>query len=291
MNMPKENTKQLLALISLLDEPDSGVFGKVRDQIYSYGTQAVPMLESAWESTFDVFLQKRIEDIIHNIQTDQLYIDLTNWAHLGNQNLLDGYIHFTRSQFQNLNEVAIREQILDIRRDIWLELNENLTSLEKVKVLNHIIFEVHNFRLSPPNRAEIRYLLLNNLLDTCVGYSISIGILYTLIAQSLDLPVAGILLPGERYIMAWLDSAKEIDGHPPRAIFYINPENNGSVFTRNEITALLKHIKHPIHSDLYSPFSNQSIIDKMFELLAFLHRNVGNPERIDEINHLRSALE
>ena len=291
MERPVENTNQLLALISLLDEPDSGVFGKVRDQIYSYGTQAVPLLETAWESAFDTFLQKRIEDIIHSIQMDQLYIDLTNWAHLGNQNLQDGYIHFTRSQFQNLDEVAIRQQISDIRRDIWLELNDNLTSLEKVKVLNHIIFEVHNFRLSPPNRAEIRYLLLNNLLDTHVGYSISIGILYTLIAQSLDLPVAGILLPGERYIMAWLDSVKESDGHPPRAIFYINPENSGSVFTRNEITALLKHLKHPINAELYRPFSNQSIVDKMFELLTFLHRNVGNPERIDEINHLRSALE
>lgn len=289
--MPEENTNQLLALISLLDEPDSGVFDKVRDQLYTYGAQAVPMLESAWETTFDSFLQKRIEDIIHNIQTDQLYIDLTNWAHLGNQSLLDGYIHFTRSQFQNLDEDTIRGQISDIRRDIWLELNENLTALEKVKVLNHIIFEVHNFRLSPPNKAEIRYLLLNNLLDSRIGYSISIGVLYTIIAQSLDLPVAGILLPGERFIMAWLDSAKEIDGNPQRAIFYINPENRGSVFTRNEITALLKHLNHPIHADLYNPFSNKAIVDKLFELLAFLHRNVGNPERIDEINRLRSALE
>ncbi len=289
--MPEENTNQLIALISLLDEPDSGVFSKVRDQIYSYGSQAVPMLESAWETTFDSFLQKRIEDIIHNIQTDQLYIDLTNWAHLGNQSLLDGYIHFTRFQFQNLDEDTIRGQISDIRRDIWLELNENLTALEKVKVLNHIIFEVHNFRLSPPNKAEIRYLLLNNLLDSRIGYSISIGVLYTIIAQSLDLPVAGILLPGERFIMAWLDSAKEIDGNPQRAIFYINPENRGSVFTRNEITALLKHLNHPIHADLYNPFSNKAIVDKLFALLAFLHRNVGNPERIDEINRLRSALE
>ena len=63
MNAPLENTNQLLALISLLDEPDSGVFVKVRDEIYSYGAQAVPMLESAWETTFDSFLQKRIEDI------------------------------------------------------------------------------------------------------------------------------------------------------------------------------------------------------------------------------------
>jgi regulator of sirC expression with transglutaminase-like and TPR domain len=291
MDSLNENNTQLIALISLLDEPDHGIFGKVRDQIYSFGARAVPMLEHAWEATFDVFLQKRIEDIIHDIQFNQLYVDLTNWAHLGNQNLLDGYIYFTRSQFQNLDESAIRHQFQAIRQDIWLELNENLTSLEKVKVLNHILFEVHNFRLSPPNKAEIRYLLLNNLLETHIGYSISIGILYAIMAQSLDLPVYGILLPGERFIMAWMDSVDDIDGKPPRAMFYINPENNGSVFTRNEITALLKHVNHPIRDKYYKPFKNHLLIDKMFELLGFLHRNVGNPERIDEIDHLRSALE
>lgn len=291
MDSLNEKKTQLLALISLLDEPDHGIFGKVRDQIYSYGTQAVPMLENAWESTFDAFLQKRIEDIIHDIQFNQLYVDLTNWAHLGNQNLLDGYCYFTRSQFQNLDETAIRQQFKSIRQDIWLELNENLTALEKVKVLNHIIFEVHNFRLSPPNKAEIRYLLLNSLMETQVGYSISIGIFYTMLAQSLDLPVFGILLPGERFIMAWMDSVTDIDGKPPRAMFYINPENNGSVFTRNEITVLLKHLDHPVRDKYYKPFKNSLLIDKMFELLGFLHRSVGSPERIDEIDHLRSALE
>lgn len=290
MDSLNENNNQLLALISLLDEPDHGIFGKVRDQIYAYGTLAVPMLENAWESTFDVFLQKRIEDIIHDIQHNQLYIDLTNWSHLGNQNLLDGYIFFTRSQFHNMDETYIRKQFHAIRRDIWLELNENLTSLEKVKVLNHIIFEVYNFRLSPPNTAEIRYLLLNNLLETQVGYSISIGIFYAILAQSLDLPVFGILLPGERYILAWMDSVIDVDGKPPRAMFYINPENKGSVFTRNEITALLKHLNHPIRDKYYKPFKNNLLIDKMFELLGILHRSVGNPERIDEIDHLRSAL-
>lgn len=286
----KEKTRQLQALISLLDEPDQGIFGTVRNQIYGFGPQAVPMLEHAWESTFDAFLQKRIEDIIHDIQYNQLYVDLTQWAHFGNQDLLEGYIHFTRSQFQNLDETSIRQQIHVIRRDIWLELNENLTALEKVKVLNHIIFEVHRFRLAPTKQPEIRYLLLNNLLETRTAYSISIGLLYTFLAQSLDLPVAGILLPGERYVLAWQDTLRSVEGLPPRVMFYINPENSGGVFTRNEITALLKHMKIPVSDYFYRPVSHPLIIDKMFELLIFLHRNVGEYDRIDELDHLRSAL-
>lgn len=104
-----ENQNQLSALISLLDEPDQGIFSRVRDQIFSYGFQAVPLLETAWEATFDSFVQKRIEDIIHDIHINQLYIELTNWAHLGNQSLLDGYIYFTRSVFQNLDEADLRK--------------------------------------------------------------------------------------------------------------------------------------------------------------------------------------
>ncbi|MBW6490462.1 MAG: transglutaminase-like domain-containing protein [Lentimicrobium sp.] len=286
----EEKNNQLQALISLLDEPDHSTFSTVRNQIYSFGQQAVPMLEHAWESTFDTFLQKRIEDIIHEIQYNQLYIDLTHWAHLGNQNLLDGYIHFTRSQFQNLDENTIRQQIHVIRRDIWLELNENLTALEKVKVLNHIIFEVHHFRLAPFRKPEIRHLMLNNLLETRTAYSISIGLLYALLAQSLDLPVAGILLPGERFVMAWMDTCRSVEKQPSRVMFYINPENNGGVFTRNEITALLRHMKMPVSDNFYLPVSHQALIDKMFELLIFLHRNVGDPNRINELEHLRSSL-
>ena len=69
------NKTQLLALISLLDEPDNGIFGKVRDQIFSFGNLAVPMLENAWESTFDTFLQKRIEDIINICNPVMIFSD------------------------------------------------------------------------------------------------------------------------------------------------------------------------------------------------------------------------
>jgi len=278
---------QLQALISLLDEPDQTSFSRIRDRIFAYGAQAVPMLESAWEQTFDAILQKRIEDIIHSIQFNQLYLEITNWSHFRSGNLLEGYLLFTRYQYPNMDTDEIRTQIQTIKRDTWLELNSNLTALEKVRVLNHIFFDLNHFQLPSRQTTEPRYLFLNNLMDTRTGYAISVGILYTIIARSLDLPVQSILLPGERYVMAWTE---EDDSNGDRAIFYINPENRGHIFTRNEIASLLRRLKIPHSDEYYIPVSPKVIIGKLFELLSYLFSATGESDRIPEIDHLRSAL-
>ncbi|MFH1119373.1 MAG: transglutaminase family protein [Bacteroidota bacterium] len=291
MKMSPDFDPQLEALISLLDEPDHGSFIKVRDQIFAYGSSAVPLLENAWENTFDNSIQQRIEDIIHNIQYDQLFLDLTQWAHYGNSDLLEAYLIFTRYQFQSIDQEAIRQQIKQIHRDIWLELNDNLTALEKVKVLNHIIYDLHGMQLPTRQVSEPRFLFLNNLLDSRTGYSFAIGVLYTLLAQSLNLPVYGVILPGERYVMAWLDASGSSPDEKARVMFYINPENRGGVFTRNEIAALLKKMKIPADEKIFRPVSARVILDKFFELLSYLYSTNGENTRVREIDHLRSALQ
>lgn len=290
MNQEKDKDPQLQALISLLDEPDFSTFNQVRNRIFTYGASAVPMLEDAWENTFDSLIQNRIEDIIHSIQYNQLYLDLTNWAHFRNDNLLEGYLLFTRHLYQNIDTEELKNQIIAIRRDIWLELNNNLTALEKVRVLNHIIFDLHKFVLPARQTTEPRYLFLNKLLESRTGYSIAIGILYTILAQSLDLPVHGVLLPGERYVMAWTDQSDADGGNSPRVMFYINPENKGGTFTRNEIANLLRKMKLSQNEIFFRPATPRLIINKMFELLSYLLVDAGESDKAEEANHLRSAL-
>lgn len=287
----KEYDPQLEALISLIDEPDHGSFIKVRDRIFSYGASAVPMLETAWENTFDNHIQQRIEDIIHNIQLDQLFLDLTQWAHYGNNNLLEAYIIFTRYQFQSIDQEALRKQFYLLHRDIWLELNDNLTALEKVKVLNHIIFDLHKMQLPAQQVSEPRFLFLNNILETHTGYSFSLGILYAALAQSLNLPVHPVILPGERLVLGWLDETGAVLNKNARVIFYINPENKGGVFTRNEISSLLKRLKVPAEEALFRPVSAKVVLDKLFELLSFLYSSGGDTTKEEEIEHLRTALQ
>jgi regulator of sirC expression with transglutaminase-like and TPR domain len=282
----KGNEEELQALISLIDEPDYASFAKVREQIFNIGPPAVPLLENAWENTFDTGVQQRIEDIIHNIQFNQLHFDLIKWAHFKDRDLLEGYILFTRYLYPSLNVEKIREQVLHLRRDIWIELNENLTALEKVKVLNHIIYDHYKFTLPDKQEADAKYLFLNHLLDTKTGYSISIGILYTILAQSLGIPLFGLLLPGERYFLAWI----EPEGSARSTVkFCINPENKGGIFTKEELVTLLKKLKFPSQENYFIPLKPISIIEKMFEMLSYLYAAAGDTAKQDEINRLREA--
>lgn len=282
----KGDEMELHALISLIDEPDYASFTKVREQIFNIGPPAVPLLENAWENTFDTGVQQRIEDIIHNIQFNQLHFELVKWAHFKDNDLLEGYILFTRYQYPSLNVDHIRDQILKLRRDIWIELNENLTPLEKVKVLNHILFDHYKFHLPEKQEADARFLFINNLLETKTGYSISIGILYTLIAQSLGMPLFGILLPGERYFMAWIEPDSETTA---TIKFCINPENRGGVFTKEELIMLLKRLKFPTQENYFIPLRPTLIIEKMFEMLSYLYASTGETQKMEEINRLRDA--
>lgn len=280
------NELELQALISLLDEPDYASFAKVREQIFNFGPPAVPMLENAWENTFDSGIQKRIEDIIHNIQFTQLHFDLTKWAHFKDTDLLEGYILFSKYQYPSLDVDHIKKIVHNLRRDIWLELNENLTALEKVKVLNHIFFEHYKFTTPEKQEADTRYLFLNTVLETRVGYAVSIGLIYTLVAQSLDIPIFGLLLPGERYFMAWIEPDYK---NVPKVKFCINPDNKGGIFTKEELMELLKRLKFPAQENYFMPLTPPFIIEKMFEMLSYLYAAKGDNNRQEEINRLRDA--
>jgi len=71
--------KELSALISLLDEPSNPVFDKIKEKILYYGIDAIPLLEDAWDNSFDNNIQSRIEEIIHSIQLSNLKDALVNW--------------------------------------------------------------------------------------------------------------------------------------------------------------------------------------------------------------------
>ncbi|MDD2527570.1 MAG: transglutaminase family protein [Lentimicrobiaceae bacterium] len=290
MSQPSDFNTELQALISLLDEPDQQAFAKVREHICVYGPGAVPLLEQAWENSFDELMQQRIENIIHDIQFEKLYQDLHAWSHLSYKDPLEGFILFTRYHYPHLDEEEIKGLVFKLNRDAWLELNDNLTPLEKIKVLNHIFFDIYKFKCVPYQNVEMRHLFLNNLLETRTGNSHSLGMLYSLIARQLNLPVYGLILPGEKFVMAWVNETLPAPDGQKQISFYINPQNKGGVFTKNEIKSLFRQVKIKIEDSVFQPMNDVAIIDRFFALLGFLYLQSGDPEKNNEIDLLRSAL-
>jgi len=275
----------------LLDEPDGEVYEQIRAKIHAYGIDAISVLESAWESSFDPLLQERIEEIIHMIQIDDLYADISSWSQLDSDDLMKGFLLVARSQYPDLDTEKIIHQVGQLVQDVWLELNDSLTALEKVKVVNHILFDVHKFRGNKSNIKSPENLFMNNLLEAKKGNPLSIGILYIIIARSLKLPVYGVDLPNH-FVLAYMDAELEEDDIPEgnNALFYINPFNRGALFTHNEIEAYIKQMKLQHNEAYFSPCSNLTIIKRVFGELIALNEELGNVEKAEELKKLASAL-
>jgi len=287
-----EENKELNALIRLLDEPDFRVYDMIREKIFSYGIHAIPVLEDAWESSFNSEIQQRIEQIIHSLQLEELYSDLHIWANTGARELFKGFILITKHQYPDLDVEKMKEQIKSIQQDVWLEINNSLTSLEKIKVLNHILYDVHKFTSNKTNIHAPQNSYLNTLLESKKGNPLSLGILYMTIAQNLDIPVFGVNLP-QHFILAYANEIYEkdqriIDEHD--ILFYINPFNKGAVFTRREIELFIKQLNIKSDKSHFLPCSNLTIIKRLINNLKFAYDKIGYPDKIGELEKLEKAL-
>ncbi|MCK6639772.1 MAG: transglutaminase-like domain-containing protein [Bacteroidia bacterium] len=284
---------EIHALISLLDDPDEKVYHQIREKLLSLGIEVIPELESAWENSFDTVLQQRIEGIIQRIQSESLVRAFKRWALPDEQDLLTGALLVARSQYPDLNEGLIRKHLDQIKQDIWLELNNNLTALEKVRVINHILFDVHNFSGNTANFHAPQNSYINNVLETKKGNQVSLSVIYAVIAQDLRIPIYGVNLP-EHFVLAYVDqNVKQIPGMTDvdSVLFYINPFSRGSVVSKKEIEAFIRQQRLEAQPEFFAPCSNLTIIRRLLNNLMASYEKLGYPNKVDELRVLRDALD
>jgi regulator of sirC expression with transglutaminase-like and TPR domain len=277
--------EHLNLLIHLLDDPDQEAFQQVSKEILALGLPAVEPLEEAWFNTNDQLTRQRIEEIVHSIQYDGLYTELAEWKEAGGSDLLRGFLIASRFQYPNLEDEKLLEELNKITRSVWLELNDHLTSLEKIKVLNHVIFGLYEFGGEITDTKVPDHYFLNNLLQSKHGNAVSIGLLYIIIAQKLMLPVKGVDLFGN-FIACYthLPSDFEDDYKPVSEVkFYINPFAMGAVFTRKEIQLYLEKAGIEPTARYFIPAGNSTILKRWALDLMKAYAEEGKMEKVKEL--------
>lgn len=284
---------ELEALICLLDDPDEVVYSQIRNRLVSIGSDVIPALENAWEhNSFGVLFQNRVEEIVHDIQFASVFDQLKTWSNSGGPDLLEGLLLISRYQYPDLDEEPIRKTIDKLTKDIWLELNNNLTALEKVRVMNHMLFEVHGFGGNTTNYHAPQNSYLNNVVESRKGNPISLSAIYTIIANRLELPIFGINLP-KHFVLAYVDLVSMQPGTPiseANILFYINPFSRGGVFSRKEIDFFLKQLDLKPDSKYFTPCNNLAIVRRILNNLTYSYNKLGYPDKVAEIEQLSNAL-
>lgn len=283
--------KEINALIRLLDDPDEDIYGHIKQELKSFGSDVIPNLESHWErNRLGNLFQHRVENLIHEIQYGSLEDSLFQWWKKDKPDLLEGVTLVSNYKYPTLSLDYINDQITKYTQEIWLEINDYLTALEKIKMINHFIFEVHGFNGNVAGFHDNQNSFLKDVLDSKKGNPLSLSILYILIGRQLDLPIYGVNLP-RHFVVAYLDPYQlttPIEDSP--VLFYINPFSQGDVFGPSELSSFLEKINVPEKEEYFKPCDSKVILTRMLNNLIYAYTKADDIQKAEEIKRLSERL-
>jgi hypothetical protein len=278
-------------LTRLLDDPDDLVFQSVSEQIMEIGPSMIPILESALKTATNLLQHERMEELIHRLQFTELKSDLKKWKSDLRQDLVTGVFLMTRFQFPDLDREIFAGAIKPIRDEVWLELNDQLTAVEKIRVVNHILLTKRKFRINDQHPESPGNNFVNRIMETGQANEVSLTLFYALICQELGLPVFAVEIP-DYPILAYLDvPLMPESGLNPAlfdTLFYVSPVNGGSLHSQQDITDYLMRKTIPIEPVFYMPVNNCGLIRICLERLALDYENYNNPRRAKQARVLLS---
>lgn len=285
---------EINALIKLLEDPDWTVYEAVRSRLTDLGAEILPALKNSWEITENELFLERSSSIISEIQLNDTFRHFKSWVKSGTENLLEGAFLVAKYNFPDLDYDDVVQMVEKIKRDAWLQMNENLTPLEQIRVLNHIIYNIHKFTRNNTDFYSPKNSYINQVLETKKGNPVSLAILYLVVGTRLGLPLYGVNLP-KNFIIAYVEklfgSTLETQPEDRLVSFYINPYNNGAVLTKREIDYFLKQQRISPVDYYYSPCNNSTIVQRLLLNLIFSYEKQEDFGRVEELQKFLNCFD
>ncbi len=272
--------KEIKALVSLLDDDDREVTNLVENKIRSLGSDVIPFLETEWEGSFSPTAQRRIEELIHELQLNVMAGRLTDWKNGGALDLLEGMYIVATYQYPDLSFEKIQTEIDQFRYGAWEQFRDGMSPVEQVKALNGYFYGTLGFGANTKSFHSAANSMLNIVLENRRGNPISLCTIYLLIAGKLNLPIYGVNLPN-LFILTYKQDKTQ---------FYINVFNRGIIFSKTDIDHYIAQLNLGPKESFYQPCSNLEIIQRVLRNLILSFEKAGEPDKIKELEQILMAV-
>lgn len=275
------NTPQKIqALIKLIDDPDENIYSEVKQQLLLLGPVALPYLEKIWNDTMNSWIVQRVEEIIEDIKFNELAKELINWKYRNQEDLLYAVYLINHFQYSEVTLEYLEKKLEQIKKDIWIEFAEDLTAPEEIEIINYILYNVYEFAPNIANYHSVQNNYLHYVLENKKGNSVSLGILYLIIAQKLKLPIFAVNIP-YYLILTYIDNFANLfdassNSLQEATLFYINPFSKGNLLQKNDIKEFLNQMNIEECDQYYIPCSNVDVIEKLLMSIANSYAQQGN---------------
>jgi regulator of sirC expression with transglutaminase-like and TPR domain len=283
------NSGEILALINLIEDPDDEVYNSITTRFVGYGKTILPILKEQLDFTSDPMIVKRIENIVFKVSISLLTDSLQNWKELTSGSLQEASILISNFIEPNTENEEVIFEIEKIKKSIWLEINDYLTPLEEIIIVNKILFTYYKIKGIETKFKSNTEFDFCDLLIKKTGNRFPLGALYLILCDMLNISVKPIDIP-QQNLLAYYVHEEYITEKNETALFFIDPIN-GHVYTHQDIETYLKKINHPHDTTLLKPLSEKGYINKWIVGLAKCKKERGEKKHYTELLQLAEKFQ
>lgn len=269
---------QWKALVNLLGDDDPAIYRTVRDKILSFGEEAGQWLRPHRLSE-DPLLRRRAREIVQHFdrqEADTWFLAFC-LKHGEEFNLEEGIWLLALTQYPDINVEAYRALLDHFASELRERIDFNETHKEILTTINNYIFDELGFSGDEENYYDPQNSYLNRVIDRRKGNPINLSLLYLLLARRLQLPMAGIGLPGH-FICRYQSTSDEI---------YVDAFHHGKFLTKADCIQYLVSGSHGLQDEFLAPVSTRRVL---MRICSNLHQIYSQMELSEETTRLQRYL-
>jgi regulator of sirC expression with transglutaminase-like and TPR domain len=269
---------QWKALVNLLGDDDRAIYQTVREKILSFGEEAGEWLRPHQLSS-DPILRRRAREIVQHFdrqEADTWFLAFC-LKHGEEFDLEEGIWLLALTQYPEINVEAYRALLDHFAAELRERIDFNETHKEILTTINNYLFDELGFSGDQENYYDPQNSYLNRVVDRRKGNPINLSLLYLLLARRLQLPVAGIGLPGH-FICRYQSTSDEI---------YVDAFHSGKFLTKADCIQYLVSGSHGLQDEFLAPVSTRRML---MRICSNLHQIYSQMELMEETTRLQRYL-
>lgn len=283
-------TGEINALLNLIEDPDDEVYQTITKRFIGFGKDVIPVLNEFQELTDDPQQLAKINSIIAQISISCLETAIKDWLNSEDQSVLEASLFIASYHNPEFDRDRLFFEVEKIRKTIWLELNDYLTPLEEINILNKIIFGHYNFKGVELDHGSIAQFDPSHLLTNKVSNTFPLASLYLIVAEMLGLTISPVNIPKQNLLCYVEEGSSIISIEGSDILFYIDPLN-GQVYTHLDVQNYVKkmNLAHPPVT--YTPSNAKDFVQRWLKEIAKAEQLKGEDERHKALLQLVSTFD
>jgi len=271
-------TGEINALLNLIEDPDDNVYQTITKRFIGFGKDVIPVLNEFQELTDDPIQVAKINSIISQISISCIENAVADWLNSEDQSVLEASLFITAYLNPEYDRDRLFFEIEKIRKTVWLELNDYLTPLEEINVLNKIIFGHYNYKGVELDYASTTQFDPSHLLTNKLSNTFPLASVYLIISEMLGITIQPADIPKQNLLCYVEEGSSIISVEGSDILFYIDPLN-GQVYTHLDVENYVKkmNLAHPPVT--YTPSNARNFVQRWLKEIAKAEQMKGEIER------------